>query len=296
MLAGHIWEGQERPALVIVNAATGVLARYYHRYASYLAERGHSVITYDYRGIGQSRPENLRQCGFRWSDWGTLDFAAVLFAADRLAAGRPIYVVGHSFGGFLPGMAQGFERCSGLLTVGAQYAYWLDYAHASRISMRLKWHVAMPLITAVLGYFPGRRLGWLEDLPAGVAFEWAFRRARMEDNLPRGVSAEIVRRLAAFQGPLLAVSASDDPYGSEAAIDRALSYYSGARKSRSTVSPSELGRDQIGHFDLFHDRHRETFWDATARWLESAGESWHGDPVARDGGPTETRFMATGQR
>jgi hypothetical protein len=32
-------------------------------------------------------------------------------------------VVGHSIGGFLPGLAPGFDRCSALLSVAGQYAY-----------------------------------------------------------------------------------------------------------------------------------------------------------------------------
>src|SRR3546814_4275622 len=38
LLAGHLWQGGGR-GLVIINAATGVLARYYHRYAAFLAGR-----------------------------------------------------------------------------------------------------------------------------------------------------------------------------------------------------------------------------------------------------------------
>jgi predicted alpha/beta hydrolase len=122
-LAGHVWSQPSASAIVIVNPATGVLARYYHRHAKFLAEHGFEVITYDYRGIGESRPEDLRRCGFRWSEWGTKDFAAVLDVADGMAAGRPIMVVGHSIGGFLPGLAPGFDRCSALLSVAGQYAY-----------------------------------------------------------------------------------------------------------------------------------------------------------------------------
>lgn len=270
-LAGHLWSGEGHHGIVIINPATGVLARFYHRFASYLAGRGFEAVTYDYRGIGESRPRRLRGCGYRWSDWGTQDFAAVLNAAERMAAGRPIMVVGHSIGGFLSGLAPGLDRCSAMLTVGAQYAYWRDYAPSERLRLLFRWHVVMPLFAAVLGYFPGRRLGWLEDLPAGVAFEWAFRRARVEHSSPPEQRPEIIERLAAFRGPLLAVTATDDPYGPPAAISRALAYYVGARKSFVEIAPSDLGVTKIGHFDLFHARHRDSFWKAVAEWLASRG-------------------------
>jgi len=270
-LGGHLWSRPGASAVVVISPATGVLARYYHRYARFLAEHGFEVITFDYRGIGASRPRDLRSCGYRWSDWGTKDFAAVFDAAEKLASGRPIMVVGHSIGGFLPGLAPGFDRCAAFLSVGGGYAYYRDYARGSRFANVLKWHAVMPAITAALGYFPGRRLGWLEDLPAGVAFDWAFRPARIEQSFPKAQREQILERLAAYKGPLLAVAATDDPFATSSAIDRALAYYTGAAKRVVFVSPRDLGVARIGHFDLFHSKHRDGFWRATLEWLSTGG-------------------------
>jgi predicted alpha/beta hydrolase len=229
---------------------------------------------------------DLRRCNFRWSDWGTKDFAAVFAAAERLADGRPTMVVGHSIGGFLPGLAPGFDRCAAFLSVGGQFAYHRDYARNSRIANILKWHIVMPTLTAVFGYFPGRRLGWLEDLPAGVAFEWAFRHARVENSFPKHQRSEILARLAAFRGPLLAVSATDDSFATLPAIHRALAYYSGADKHVALISPQDLGVASIGHFDLFHSRHRDGFWRSTLEWLSKQGRAI---PITSSSAASHTR-------
>ena len=72
-LQGELWPAQGSPrGRVIINAATGVQARYYHRYAQFLAENGLEALTWDYRGIGQSRPDSMRHCNYRWRDWGML--------------------------------------------------------------------------------------------------------------------------------------------------------------------------------------------------------------------------------
>ncbi len=39
---------------VLVMSATGVPQSYYAKFAGYLAERGFTVLTFDYRGIGRS--------------------------------------------------------------------------------------------------------------------------------------------------------------------------------------------------------------------------------------------------
>src|SRR3546814_641267 len=92
--------------------------------------------------------------------------------------------------------------------------------------------------------------------------------------LPVGRNAGGNSGRSAAPGPLLAVTASDDPDGTPAAVERALVYYTGASKTRLILSPDDLGVERIGHFDLFHSRHRDGFWRATAGWLESGGQFW----------------------
>ena len=298
VLHGHLWQASPAPlrGTVIINPATGVLARYYHRYARFLAEAGFRVMTYDYRGIGLSRPASLRGCGYRWRDWGEQDFdAALRFMLDPARVG-PIQVVGHSIGGFLPGLSPLAPAIDRMLTVGAQYAYWRDYETSQRARLFWKWHVVMPALTLAFGYFPGRRLGWLEDLPAGVANEWSFRRRRMEDGYPRGERAERVARLAAVRAPILAVGVSDDPLGTPRAIRRALAYYSSAERVQVQLTPNNLGFDRVGHFGLFHERHRHGFWQQSLQWLEAGINPWSLAEVSLSAVPGTVGPAATGPR
>lgn len=274
-LGGDLWHGADggTGGSVIINAATGVLARYYHRYAQFLARHGFNVLTYDYRGIGASRPENLRGCPTRWRDWGELNFdAAVRFMHARY--GSPLMVVGHSIGGFLPGLAESAPLIDRMLTVGAQYAWCGDYARGQRFGLFLKWHIAMPIATALCGYFPGRKLGWLEDLPAGVANEWSFRGPRFERSHPPDERSDVLARMSAVKAPILAISVSDDEFGTVPAIQRALRYYTSAPRTAVLLRPEDYGLARIGHFDLFHDRHASGFWLDTLLWLRDGHNPW----------------------
>jgi predicted alpha/beta hydrolase len=275
-LAGHLWrpaEGRE-VGTVIVNPATGVLARYYHYFARFLTAQGFAVLTYDYRGIGGSRPSRPRGSGIRWRAWGELDFDAAIAWARRRDPDGLLVVVGHSIGGFLPGFAPSAVQIDRMLTVGAQYAWWPDYARRRRAALFLKWHLAMPVLTAMLGYFPGKRLGWLEDLPAGVANEWSFRRARMEMSYPPAERAAILARFAAVRAPILAIGVADDEFGTPSAIRRALKYYRGSERRQVSLTPQELGFPAIGHFDLFHTRHSDGFWLQACGWLRDGTNPW----------------------
>ena len=253
-------------AVVVINPATAVRADYYHRYARFLSGQGFAVLTYDYRGIGESRQGNLR----RWRqfgkfDWGRLDCEAALAWASRQYPDWPLHVVAHSIGGVLVGLAPSAARVQRIYSVGSQYAYWPDYG-AGKAGMWLRWHLLMPLLTAIFGYFPARRLGWHEDLPARAACEWAFRPARIEDSYP-GQRDAVLASFAAVQADILAVGLSDDAFGTPAALRRLLAYYRNSCRQHVVIAPADLGLPAIGHFAWFHERFRDTLWQESLVWL-----------------------------
>ncbi|MFC5472496.1 alpha/beta fold hydrolase [Paraherbaspirillum soli] len=263
--------------VAIVNCATGVKASYYSRYARFLAAHGYLAITYDYRGIGESRPASLRHLQATKCDWGSKDFEGVMQWVMKNFPDARIVVVGHSIGGVMPGFSASNWRIDRMLTVGAQYAYWKDYAKHVRYRMFIKWHVLMPLLTTLVGYFPGRTIGWLEDLPSGVAYEWAFRGAALKAAAPSFLGRsdqadgidDAVKYFSQLRCPLMAYSITDDEFGTPEAILRLLSYYKSSDRTHVVVTPDEFQLSKIGHFAFFHDRFSATLWMESLTWLNT---------------------------
>lgn len=274
VLKGFLWRHAHPDAarpVVIINAATSVRCRYYARFAAFLHAHGFDVLTYDYRGIGESRPASLRGFEAGWIDWGLLDFEAALQYVSMHFPGQPIHVAAHSVGGFLVGLAASSHRISRVFTMGAQYAYWRDYVGHKRGRMFLRWHVFMPALTALFGYFPGSRLGWLEDTPRGVVRDWTARHPRFEENwarlLPAAERRTLLERFAAMRGDTLAVSLSDDEFGTPSAIRRLLGYFRHSRRTHLHLRPEAAGEQQVGHFAFFHSRFEHSLWQIPLAWL-----------------------------
>lgn len=281
LLRGFVWrhggaEAGGRP-VVIVNPATSVRCRYYARFAAFLHRHGFDVVIYDYRGIGESRPPSLRGFHAGWIDWGCLDFEAVLRHVAAEFPGQPIQVVAHSVGGVLVGLAPSNRLVSRVFSMGAQFAYWRDYARHRRARLLFKWHLMMPALTALFGYFPGKRLGWLEDTPRGVVRDWTARHPRFEDTYRRqgsralGAAArrELAERFAAVPGPTLALSVADDEFGTVSAVQRLLRYYRGSPATHLHLAPAAVGHRQIGHFAFFHARFEQDLWQIPLEWLRA---------------------------
>ncbi len=110
--------GAKRHA-VLINSATAVPRKIYRGFAGYLARRGCAVLTYDYRGTGDSRQKALvgynqpkSLVGFKasMSDWAALDVtAAVAWMRERYHS-LPLNYVGHSFGGQALGLLRQQHR------------------------------------------------------------------------------------------------------------------------------------------------------------------------------------------
>jgi len=234
-----------------------------------LADHGVLVLTYDYRGIGQSRPKtSLRKFATSVEDWGRLDCAAALaFVADR-AGNLPIVAIGHSVGAFILGLAPNSNIVSQLIFVGAHTGYWRDYSKSKRKRMFLLWHIVMPTLTRVVGFFPGKTLRISEDIPAGPALEWARRRkpdfwwnvrTRKGDLDSRRID-EAIAQFRAIAGHILAIRFTDDPFATEAATTRILTLFSNCTATQILVAPSDIDEKTIGHFGFFRPRYQEKLW------------------------------------
>ncbi len=266
-------DGVERRGTVVVACATAVKASYYHRYAAFLAANGFAAITFDYRGIGQSRGGPLRGQQVRWYEWGLLDIDAVLAWALAQAGGLPVHFVGHSFGGFGVGLAGNAAQLSRILTVGAQHAYWRDLRRRRQLGHWGRALLILPLV-AILGYFPGRRLGLMEDLPAGVALDFA--RSRKDFTMTAGASRrkDLRAHQAAVTAPILALAPTDDAYATLPAMERTLAYTPNSPTRVLQLRPAQYGGSKLGHFALFHSSYRDTFWQQTLGWLRDG--TWRG--------------------
>jgi predicted alpha/beta hydrolase len=254
--------GPQRGA-ALINAATGVRQEYYGRFAGYLAEHGFTVLTFDYRGIGRSRPKRLRRLSARMSDWARLDAAAALDFLEHATPRTRLMAIGHSFGGQALGLLPRPERITAALLVGSQSGYWRNWPALGRGWVWSATHVVLPAVSRLLGYFPSSRLGFGEDLPAGVALEWA-RWCRHPRYLVGALDAGAAYER--FTAPLRVYAPLDDRFAPRRAVQALLALYPSAPSEVISLVPRDVG-GPIGHFGFFRERFRDSLWRDAADWL-----------------------------
>ena len=253
-------------ASVVIGGAMGVRQAFYEPFARWLAQQSVDVWTFDYRGSGDSRPggaqASLRGFEADLFDWAR-DYEAVIDAAKAARPDRPLYLLGHSLGAQLPGFLQRPQQVDGLVSIAAGSGYWRENAPRLRRSILYFWFVLVPLATRLWGYFPGRKLRKVGDLPRGVILQW--RRWCLDPRYSVGAEGEAAARsYGRVRFPVLALSITDDELMTLEGTQSLLSFYAAAPRAVQRIAPADVQARRIGHFGFFREQFSLNLWPRLA--------------------------------
>lgn len=250
---------------MVVAGATGVPQGFYKRFATYAAAHGFETLTFDFRGIGLSRPSQLK--GFRMDlfDWFELDLATAV--ETMVQPGIPLYVVGHSQAGHAFGLLPNHTQVSGFYVFGTG-AGWHGYMpRLEAVKVLFMWHVLLPMLTWIKGYCPGKMVGLGEDLPLGAYRQWRdwcrFPHYFLDDpKLPT-----IKEKFAQVRTPITAANALDDLWALPPSRDAFVHAYCNAPLTLLDLDPSIIG-GKIGHMGYFRQA-AQPLWENVLNWFSN---------------------------
>jgi len=251
-------------ATLLFAPAMAVPQDFYGAFARFLAAEGVHVVSFDYRAMGASRTGSLRSLQATVTDWAEKDLEAMLAEARRTAPGLPLAFMGHSLGGQILGLAPSNSQVRASIHVTAGSGYY-RFNDRMPLRVRILWFAAMPLATSLVGYFPGRRLRMVGDLPKGVATQWRRWCLHPDYLLSEGEAAR-----AAFDRvrcPILSWSFEDDVMITRRAVESLDGFYRNARIEHRHVAPAQAGAKRIGHFGFFSEERAGALWRESLAWL-----------------------------
>jgi len=260
--------GDSQIGAVLICPAMAVKARFYEPFARFLCDEGFHVLQIDYRGIAASQPESLRDCPATMQTWAEADISAALRWLKQKEPANPIAVVGHSAGGQLGCISNSGVVVDAMMVVASQSGYWRHWSGIRKLLMFFLWFVLIPVMSRLFGFFPARLFKLGEDLPRGVALQWA-KWGRLRNYIASDTS--LAARYSNYSGPILAYSFSDDEFAPAPAVKAFLSYFSSADTEHRFIEQQTISQKKIGHFGFFRERiSRESLWTDSSLWLKSA--------------------------
>jgi predicted alpha/beta hydrolase len=251
--------------VAVISGAVAAPQKIYAPLARHLAERGYAVLTYDYRGVGASRPASLRGFKADLRDWAVNDAGGAIALARGRFGGVRLVGIGHSLGGQLLGLQSEPNAFARYAAVATLSGHWRKLDDKWRAFLRM--NLAGVPTSYLFGYLPASLTGFGSDLPAGVFRQWA-RWCRHPDYVVGDPAVAESARFPRYGGPYLAIGATDDPWGNPRALANLLRFYTAAKIEEAWLEPKQSPLKRIGHFGFFRPENRETLWPVLTEWLD----------------------------
>lgn len=252
-------------ATVVIAPAMGAGQFYYHAFAKWLAARGYRVICFDYRGLEKAARVHSDMT-HNILTWMKQDANTVLeYAREQAGEGELIWM-GHSLGCQLLGGMDARHKVDRMVGVATGTGYWLRGDLSLLPKAMLLWFGLVLLLTPLFGYFPGRKLNVVTDLPKGVIWQWR-KWCLNRDYVAGAEGPEIKAQFDALKLPLDILTFSDDELMSRGNSEDLYRLYPLAEGRHNRVKASDFGLKRIGHFGFFKSVHEQSLWPHALKTL-----------------------------
>lgn len=268
-LTAHLFRPEKsNGSLLLINSATGVKQQVYFSFAQYFSEQGFTVITYDYRGIGLSKPAEMK--GFKASmrTWGSVDYKTLTQYIKAKFPEYRKYCLGHSVGALILGMNEDSVMFDEFIFVGTQNAFVGNLKGKTKIEAYLGFGIAQPVTTGLLGYFPAHWFGLGESLPKNCAFDW--RTLILNKKSTNRLLEKIDDHSKKLTQKTFVIRAEDDIWLTEKGVLSLLNdTYPNLKPTYRLVKTSESDKKEIGHINFFRS-YNQKLWSIILNELKNS--------------------------
>ncbi|MFC4762769.1 alpha/beta hydrolase family protein [Dyella koreensis] len=246
--------------------AMGVAAKHYLPLAEALAARGIAVVLHEWRGIGSSDQRAGRHNDWAYRELLQTDLPAGIAVARERFADLPCWLGGHSLGGQLGSLYASLHpgEHAGIALVASGSPYWRRFRQAYLVGLS---YVLAPWLARLIGYLPGRRIGFGGNEARSVIADWA-RSGRTGRYAAAGVPMDFEARLSELDLPVLALRLRDDWLGPEASLTWLLGKMSRVHAKQEVLTPQDLDGTSADHFAWM--KSPEAVATRMARWMVAA--------------------------
>lgn len=260
-------------AVLQLNSATATPQSYYSNFAKYLVDqRQFAVLTFDYRGIGASKPASgLKGFKVEYTDWATLDMAAVSSFLNKRFPTIPLLQFGHSVGGQMMGLVPNIGLSKGLVTVGSAAGSTKNTVLGQKIQSTFFFEIVRPVSNLLFGYGRLKAIGLMEDLPKNLLNTWRNWCSVSDYFFDPKYYGEIkeIDGYKDFKIPIEIIVATDDRIATKSNVEN---FWKHAKSTKginvSYLNPSDYGGNEIGHFGFFRRKFETTLWPLALDKLE----------------------------
>lgn len=242
---------------ILICPATGITKTFYHAFAEWLSQQGYDVLSFDFRGIGQSLHGALKDSTASINDWGLLDIPAAIDALLNRTQAEKVIIIGHSAGGQLLGVNPNYSKVAKVLAIAGSTGHVKGLKGKTKLLAPIMFNVIFPISSFFKGYGATQFIGMGENLPKNVARQWAefcSKPGYVMNAIGKSIFDDYHQEI---QCPITSFWASDDEIATQANVEDLLRLYPNAKTRLIELNPRKYGYKQIGHMLMFKKSHQK---------------------------------------
>ncbi|MCT8988338.1 alpha/beta hydrolase family protein [Shewanella phaeophyticola] len=252
---------------VMMAPATGIKRQFYANFATYLANNGYGVITFDNRGIGGSLHGSIKHNTASLQCWGEKDMPAVLEHLKTTFPKIKYHLVSHSAGGQLIGLMPNAIDISSMFNVACSSGQLRNMRLLYQLQAHFFMNFFIPLSNGLFGHTKSQWVGMGQPLPKTVARQWQLwcnGQGYVKTAFGKTITQHCYDQLTL---PSLWVNAVDDDIANNMNVADMMSVFPKLNGQTLTLTPSEHGLTEIGHMKFFSSK-SQTLWPLALNWLD----------------------------
>jgi predicted alpha/beta hydrolase len=270
---GHAFEltlypAQNSAPVLLIGPAMGTPARIYTPLAQAFAAQGLNVAVIELRGIGTSSLRAGKRVDYGYRHLVEQDWAAACTALRQRFSGSPLFLFGHSLGGQVSVLHAATQPgIAGVIIVAAGSVYHRGWSGTKRLGI-LTFTQFAGLLSGLVGYFPGKRVGFGGTEAKTLMQEWARLGRTGRFALRGGMDYEAA--LAQSRVPVLGLSFEHDTFAPHRAQKLLLGKLAQARVTHLPLSEKDTGL-RLDHYNWI--KQSEPVVSRVSAWINTAGAS-----------------------
>lgn len=259
---------QASAPVLLIGPAMGTPARIYAPLAEAFVAQGLNVAVIELRGIGSSSVRAGKRVDYGYHHLVAQDWTAACAVLRERFPGSPLFLFGHSLGGQVSVLHAATQpHIAGVIIVAAGSVHYKGWSGAKRFGI-LTFTQFAGVLSGLVGYFPGKRVGFGGTEAKTLMQEWA-RLGRTGRFALRG-GADYEAALAQSRVPVLGVSFEHDTFAPHRAQKFLLNKLTQARVTHLPLSEKDTGM-RLDHYNWI--KKSEPVVSRVSAWIKSAGAS-----------------------
>lgn len=245
-------------SIILLNSGLGIKKEYYHDYCVFLRNHNNVVVSYDYRGINNSKIDRINIL-----DWAKVDMLSVINWIDfTFDSSTTKILLCHSIGSLLLGLCPKYSFFDKIIFFSPNFGFKNFFSRSNKFILSIG-YLLIPLINYKLFRLLIRNL----NIPINLIKDSYYLLHDDMTILERFEKNNIEYFFHLISSPILIVYFEGDQFNTLEGIKRIVGFFTNSQNRIEIISDKLVSKENI-HSSFFKKKNH-TLWEILSKLIEN---------------------------